>query len=448
MLRKIKKKLSGSSFFASVLKVGSGNLIGQAVGVITTPILSRIYSRTAYGDQAIIISTSTIIATIAMIGLSSAVMQPKDRDEARKVYTTAFYTNIILCLIITGIGFLISGKIHYFDVTGSYYVGLILMFLYLVTNNTYLITRIFVNREGRYDKLFFNPIIGAGANIGIAIPLGLIGFGYQGFIITMIISNIIMISHMVYKCNPFYKNLSFREMRRIYIDYKEYVLFQYPSNIISNFSNEYPTQFLGRVFDAVTLGGYSMCLKIFHYPIRLIASPISTVYFKTATEYYREGKNLAEFTYKLISRILILSFVPVVVCCAFSEPIFSFVLGRQWESAGTIASLLAVQYVMLFCTDCTSYCRVSIGRQKSNLMFSCIRFVVTIFTTSIGYAIFHSLLGTIAFFAIGNSLIYVFDMSLNFYFLDKKYMKKYLRLSLSYVIIMVIGMILKMKFFI
>ncbi len=445
MFRKIIKKLKSSKFVVAVMKVGSGNFIGQAVGVITTPILSRIYSRTAYGDQAILISCATIIATIAMIGLTSAVMQPKDKTEAKKVYTTAFFCNLAISLIVTGAGFLISSKIHYFDVSGSYYVGLIFLFLYLVSQNTQLLTRIYVNREGRYNKLFFNPIIGASANVGIAIPLGLIGLGYQGFVITTIVSNTIMIFHMIKGDNPFYLKLSPREIKRIFIDYKDYVLFQYPSNIISNVSVEYPTQFLGRVFDAVTLGGYSMCLKIFQYPIRLIANPISTVYFKTSTEYYREGKDLAGFTYKLISNILLISFVPVVVCCIFSEQIFAFVLGSQWESAGTIAAILTVQYVMLFCTDCTSYCRVSIGRQKSNLLFAVIRFIVALITTTFGYLTFQSLIGTIATFAIGNSLVYVFDMSLNFYFLNKAYLKKYLSISLSYVFLMVVLIFIKLN---
>lgn len=443
MLNRLKNKLKNSGFFASVFKVGSGNLIGQAVGVITTPILSRIYSRTAYGDQAILISSATIIATIAMIGLSSAVMQPKERDEARKVYTTAFISNLAITVLITGAGFAVSGWIHYFDVTGSYYVGLLLMFLYIATNNTQLLTRIYVNRAGRYNKLFFNPIIGAAANVGIAIPLGLIGFGYQGFVITTIVSNIIMIVHMTRGDNPFIR-IGAGEMKRIYIQYKDYILFQYPAGIINNFSTEYPTQFLGRVFDAVTLGGYSMCLKIFHYPIRLIANPISTVYFKTATEYHREGRNLAEFTYKLISSVLLISFLPVVACCTFAEPIFAFVLGAQWESAGTIAALLAVQFVMLFCTDCTSYCRVSIGRQKSNLMFAAVRFSVITASATGGYLIFGTLLGTIAVFSICSSLIYVFDMSLNFYFLDRTYLKKYLRIALTYEAVMAAGMAIKM----
>lgn len=448
MISKVKTKISKSSFFSSVFKVGSGNLIGQAVGVVTTPILSRIYSRTAYGDQAILISSATIIATIALIGLSSAIMQPRGRDEARKVYTTAFLINLLIAMVVTVVGFIISGHVHYFELSSSYYVGLMLMFFYLVTNNTQLITRIYVNREGLYNKLFFNPIIGAAANVCIAIPLGIIGFGYQGFVITTIVSNIIMIGHMIRGNNPFYLKLTLYDIKRIFIDYKDYIFFQYPSNIISNVSVEYPTQFLGRVFDAVTLGGYSMCIKIFQYPIRLIASPISTVYFKTATEYYREGKNLAGFTYKLISNILLISFIPVIVCCIFSEPIFGFVLGQKWESAGTIASILAVQYVMLFCTDCTSYCRVSIGRQKSNLMFSIVRLATVFVTTTFGFLCFHSLLGTIASFAIGNSLVYVFDMSLNFYYLDKKYLKKYLRLSLTYVLLMVIGMYIKMNYLI
>lgn len=432
---KINKPLHGNGFFQSVIKVGGGNLIGQAIAIITTPILSRIYSDVAYGDRAIIVSTAAIIINLSTLGLNSAIMKPEDDEESKMVFTTALYMNIAVSTVVALISVVLQNFFHLIDVSGSYGIALLLTWLYMIIYTAQSLVLIYTNRKGQYNRLFFNPIIGAVANIVLAIPLGLAGFGYEGFLVTTIISQFIQVVHMAWKDNPIYKHFHWRDFVHVLKDNKEYILFQYPSNFLSNTATEYPTQFLGRNFSSGELGSYSMCLNILKYPIRLISAPVSTVYFRTATEYYRQGKNLADFTYKMISKILIYSLIPVAFCCVFSEKIFAFTLGTTWTMAGTIAAIKAVEYVMLFCSDCVSYCRVSIGKQRSNLIYAIIRIVVIIVFSGTGYALFHTLMGTIVMITVGNTLLNVLDMALNFYWLNKKYLFKYSVLASIYVLL-------------
>lgn len=432
---KINKKISGG-FFGSVLKVGSGNLIGQLIGVITTPILSRIYPELAYAEQAIITSTAAIAVNLVSFGLSAAIMRPKDSEESKRIVTAVSFITVGLTTGLFLFCLILQNSFKIFSVSGSYFVALFLSWLYIITTNLQSYVRMYVNRKGDYNKLFFNPIIGAIANIVIAIPLGLIGCGFQGFLITTIVSHTVSILHMCKGDIPYFHNFRPKDIVLVFKENCDYVLYQFPAGFINNTATEYPTQFLGRMFSVGALADYSMCLRILKYPIRLIAAPISTVYFKAATEYHREGKNLAEFTYKMINRILIISFLPVALCCWFSNNIFGFVLGDTWASAGDVAAILAAQYVMLFCTDCVSYCRVAIGRQKVNLIYSLLRFLVTAVFSIVGFALFHSLKATLFALSFGSSLVYIFDMALNFYFLDKSLLKRYLLVSLTYVIVL------------
>lgn len=308
--------------------------------------------------------------------------------------------------------------------------------LYIIIWNTETMSLVYTNRKGRYNKLFFNPIIGAVCNLLIAIPLGLLGFGFSGFLITTIVSQTIMTVHMTWGDSPFYKSFRVRDGIYVIKKYKEYILFQCPSNFVGNTATEMPAQILNRYFTTQEFSGYSMCLRVLKYPLRLVASPISTVYFKTASQYHKEGKNLAQFTYKMVSKVLIISFVPVAICCVIAEPIFGFFLGSQWRDAGTVAAVLATQYVMLFCSQCVGYCRVTIGRQKANLGFSVFRLVMITVACIVGHSITGTMLGTVLSFSAANSILYALDMGLNFYFLDRKYLHKYLILSFGYIVLM------------
>lgn len=443
MKNRIREIFREKTFFKSVLKVGSGNLIGQTIAIVTTPILSRIYSDVAYGDKAIIVSTAAIICNLATIGLNSAIMKPEDNEEAKKVFSTAFYLNIFVSVAICASCLALNHWFRLIDVTGSYEIAIVLLLFYMMGNTTKALMLIYTNRRGRYNRLFFNPIIGAIANIVLAIPLGLIGFGYEGFLITTIVSDTIQIVHMGWKDIPIYRHYRVDDFKHVLKEYREYIFYQYPSNFLMNMGNEYPTQFLGRCFSAEELGSYSMCLSILKYPMRLISGPISTVYFRTATEYHRQGKDLADFTYKLVSKILLYSFMPVAICCVFSEKIFIFALGASWGMAGTIAAIKAVEYVMLFCSDCVSYCRVSIGKQRSNLIYTIIKLVTIICFSYIGYSTFHSLLGTITMITVGNTLLNIFDMSINFYHLNRKLLIKYIFIAFSYTLLIVGVIVIK-----
>lgn len=442
-VRNLTQKIRNRGFFISVLKVGSGQLISQMLALVSVPILSRIYSDVAYGDTALITSTAAILINMSTFGLNSAIMKPEDDEESRKIFTTAFLTNLILSTGFTAVYAVLSGKIRLFEISGSYGLALLLMWLYCVLYVTRTLMTVYMNRKQKYNRLFFNPIIGSAANFVIAIPLGLLGFGFEGFMLTHIATSLVACIHMMWGDVPFSKRYRLRDFPRIFVEYKEYVLFQCPSNFIGNFGIEYPTQYLGRVFTTQELGGYSMCVRIMKMPIRLIAAPISTVYFRTATEYHREGKNLAAFTYRMISKTLLISAVPVAVFIFISEPLFAFVLGATWREAGALASFLVIQYVLLFCSQTTSYCRVSIEKQRTNLMVEIIRLGIAIASCTTGYMVFRTMSATVMCYSIGQCIYNIFDMAVSFYCMDKKYLKKYILVSIIYTALMFLAVLAK-----
>lgn len=434
------QKFRKNQFFVSVFKVGSGQFIAQAMSLLSVPILSRIYSDLSYGDTAIITSTASILINVAALGLTSAIMKPEDDDEAKIVFTTAAAVNFIIVTVFVLICALLGHKIELFSVSGSYGLALVIMWMYATLYSMSLLLGVYANRKKQYDRLFMNPIIGSITNFVIAIPLGLLGFGYEGFMITNIIQYLCICVHMMWGNNPFASHYRFRDFRYVICTYKEYILFQYPSNFIENFGIEYPTQYLGRVFTAQQLGGYSLCARVMQYPIRLIAAPISTVYFRTATEYQRQGKNLAEFTFKMIRGVLLISAVPVALFILTSEWLFAFAFGRTWREAGTLAGFLVVQYVLLFCSQTVSYCRVSIGKQKVNLGVSVVRLVVTAVSCTAGYALFGDMEPTVLCFSLGQCAYNIYDMAINFYCMsaNKRCLWKYLAISVPYALVMLL----------
>ena len=129
---------------------------------------------------------------------------------------------------------------------------------------------------------------------------------------------------------------------------------------------------------------------------------------------------------------MLIALLPIVVTIIWGEQIFSLALGSNWGEAGKLAGFLIVQYVFMFCATCTSYCRVAIGKQKVNLVVSVLRLAIIGVSIFLGIYLFGDLYRTIIFFTIGSSLYLIIDMAINFYCLEK-YWVKYTIFALVYI---------------
>lgn len=426
-------KIKNSVFWKSVAVLVSGTVIAQLLGLFTTPIVSRLYDPEAFGEYAIIVSTSSIILGIVTLGLNSAVMVPVSDEESDDVFMVAFFTMLFLSTFIFVVMIVVSPFKHFFNAGMDYVVSCILVYGLVVINNTKGLLSVYINRKKLNKVLFYNSLIGAMATLFITIPLGIIKLGGIGLITASIVAGFVENLQMIYHANPFIKLPRINTFISVYKKYRDFILYQYPSNFIGNFAIQLPTQVFSSVFGNANLGSYSMNEKILGIPSRLIGAPINTIYFRTASEYSKEGKDLGKFTFSLITKIMMVAFVPLVITVLWGEKIFSWVLGSQWGEAGRMAGFLIVQYVFMFCSTCTSYCRVSIGKQKMNFIMSILRVAIIGLSIFLGISISGDLYNTIVFFTVGSSIYLIIDMAINFYCMGK-YFAKYLTFAIVYVL--------------
>lgn len=425
-------KIFKNKFIISVSALASGSMIAHLISVLTTPIMSRIYSTNDFGYNALIISTATIIIGFITLGLSSAIMAPDQDNESDSVLSVSLSISFVLGTVIVVGGYI---ALYFFKVTPFGIIkniDWILLYLCVLLLNFSGHLNIYANRKKMNKVLFYNSIIGTSATLLVTIPLGLFKMGGIGITIGTISASLVQVAQMLYFTKPHLKIPSKDEIIFTIKKYKDFVKYQYPSNFIGSFSYQLPNQLISSSFGTTNLGTYNMTEKMLGIPSRLIAAPIGTVYFRTVSEHHKKGINFSDFTFKLILGIMILAFIPLVTLIIWGGEIFSFVLGKQWYDAGILSSFLTLVYIMYFCETTTSYCRVAIGRQKANLLVSFFRLSITMISLYIGIIFFKSFYLTVVSFSIGIILYLIVDMYINFHYLGKN-KNKYLIFSFIYV---------------
>lgn len=437
ILKNAIQKIKTSDFWNSVIKLSAGQIISQVIVLLATLILSRIYTNSDYGDFGIITSTAAIVISGVSLALGSAVMIAKDEEESQKVFCVAFYLQLFLTALVTVVIISISSYKQLFVTAINYNLSVILMFLYVVFNILSTMLKIYINRLKLNKILIWNSLITSFCTVLISIPFGLLKWGFSGLLIAAIMANVLSSIHMLRAANPIKLFPKIKDYIYVIKNFRRFILFQYPSNLMGTTAAQLPNQTLSDIFGNNALGSYGMCNRIFQLPMNLLASPIQTIYFRTVATQHKNFEAISDFTYSLIKKFMFVTFFPIIIIMSLGEPIFSFVLGKQWSDSGLIASIMALYFLFFFCNSCITYLRVTIGKQIINLLMTIFQLILGVAAIFISKKYFNTVIGTITVFAVINTLFNIVDIFINFCCLRKNAFK-FLIYSASYCAICVI----------
>lgn len=425
-------RLKQNAFVKSVLTISSGIAISQGIGVLLSPIYTRIYAPSLFGDYSVMISSGTILSSIICLGLLTAIMLPKDDETAKRICTLIMTLVISLGTLFLAVALIISPRWQAFSVDIPYWQGCLIVYFILVLTNISSIFYSYTNRLALYRVLFWNPILGAVSNAVLTVALGLAGWGLVGYSIGTISASVVSIIYMSWHVKPF-RFKSTKLMLTLKAN-KNFPLLQLPANIISTFSLQLPVQMLSRFFGSTILGIYSITMRCLDIPTALLAAPINRVYYRDACAKYAEGQKIGEFTFNILKASIKLAIIPITILMVFGEPLFAFIFGEKWRLAGAYAEVLGVYSLVAFCSACISGGFVITGKQKYNLLLSVVSILANAAAFIFGNLFFGDAYTVLIFFAVTNIVI---ELGFIGWFVCSAgvHIKKYLKFVIQYIFI-------------
>jgi O-antigen/teichoic acid export membrane protein len=362
--------ITGSEFIKNIMMLITGNIIGYGINLITLPIISRIYTQSELGEYELILSSAGIFLAILQLSMMLVIMIPEEEHEAVIISKIILYFTLFGSILIVAVLLALAPDIQFFHVNISYSGGILLFGLYLIFYNLQNIYYSFTNRKKLYSILLWNPVLMAAANGFFSIAFGLCGGGSVGYLLGTIISYIAAILHMKRHVQPFVDSVRIYEIKEVLAKYREYPLIQLPAALVSTIALQIPAQFLGRIFSAAVLGGYTMACKILTVPVSLLAAPVNRVYYRSLVEKLENREEAGKFAFSLLKNNILIAVVPIGLLMVFGDKIISIVLGRAWRISGTYILIMGMMYLLKYCSACMSGTFVAAGKQRISLFFS------------------------------------------------------------------------------
>ena len=427
------------TFIAGVLALAGGEVIAQAIGLISAPIICRIFSPDNFGLAGIFRSIVGIIGVLTCLRYELSIMLPKKKEDT----ATLFVFCCILIALATGlvsIGIIFWGP----RLMKSLEAEELIPYLWLVPISVFLAGlpfRTWSNRQQQYKQLGYSRIFSSASRNFALISGGLLGYRnvitlIVGMALESAVAALTLFRRVIFHDLTFIiKHCKISQILPLARRYIKFPLISSISTLLNSSVYEIPVFLFAYYLGVTVVGYYSRCLLLLGMPLSLISSAISTVFYQRVAKWKNEGLPVDILVEGVLLRLLYLTMFPFLLIAFFGKDIYSIVLGNQWSEAGVYASILVPRYLFLALTTPLMNIFPAYERQGYELFFNILLSAFTIGAIVLGGLVFINARLTIALFSLAGMVAYILRLTY-ILFLAKASLGRMLRQFLPYLVYM------------
>ena len=350
ILISLKEKILKNEFNKNVLILSGGTIIAQALPVLISPILTRLYSPSDFGVLALFISITSIVGVIANGRYELAIMLPEKDEDAINVAAVGFLFNIAISLLF--LIFIIIFKKPFLKLLKAeslsfwiYFAPLTVFFIGLFQILNYA-----NNRFKLYKDISKSNILKSIASSLVQLTLGFLKTGTSGLILGQMsaqaVANTKLFSNI--KKTGLLKEIKKEKIKKMAAQYSNFPKFSMWAGLLNVTGYQIVNLLIGMSYGQKELGYYYMAFRILGIPSSFIGTAISQVFFKQATEEKNKTGNIINTFNSTLKKLIILS-VPIFgIIFLIIRPVFGIVFGKIWDKAGLYAMILTPMFAINF----------------------------------------------------------------------------------------------------
>jgi lipopolysaccharide exporter len=415
----IQNRLPKGDFVRNVVTLMTGTTFAQALTIIITPVLTRIYIPGDFGILGVYTSIIGVLAVICCGRYELAIVLPeKDEDASNLILVSILWTLVstVTTLLIIMVG-------------GEWLAGIlkspaIITWLWLLPLNVFCIgffqtLNYWNTRFKNYKRLATRQITQSSVTAGAQLGFGfLTNAGAGGLIAGQLIGLFAATSFLInkFRIEDYVKvkrSLSRLELRKVADLYKKYPIYSMLPSVVDSLTVALPVIFFTKYFDLGITGQYALGVRLLLLPGALIGAAVAQVYFQKIAEDYNQSGSIAATVEKTCKALLMIA-VPFCLAIMLLGPwLFTFFFGSNWTTAGEFARILAPDIALRFVASPLSIVFGVINRQEISALWQMTALAVTAASLGISltvYDAYHS----IAFLMGSDLLIYALYLVLIF----------------------------------
>ena len=362
-------------FVGNVATLVSGKSAAAVIGLLATPIISRLFEPVHFGVAAAFVATAGIVSDVASLRYETAIVLPKDEKEALAVRTLSFRILWIVCFAVL---FVIAAakaadlETPLLDILGSW-VWLLPVAILLTT--AVHIQQGWLTRTRSFKTISSSLVLGTVTNSGTRIGAGA-WFGSSvwsliaGDIFGSIVKLVAQRSAAAYVVQTRDERAGWKSLFKLAREYSDFPRLNAPATFILSLGNQLPILLFGTMYSPVAAGLYAMAHRLSKRPTAILSYSIRRVFLQKAAAISNRGGSLRKAYLMATGGLVMIGIGPLLLLSLFGQPILGWLLGDRWLEAGRYLEIMAPWMFMVWVMAPANPIFVVLRKQKLWLMLT------------------------------------------------------------------------------
>jgi O-antigen/teichoic acid export membrane protein len=412
MINKSLEALPAGGFARNVVTLMTGTTFAQALGILASPILTRLYGPGDYGIAALYASILGIITVVACWCYQFAIVLPEKDEDAANLLALS----VLICF---GMAALILVLVALFRIPVARLLGapklapwLWLMPLSLLEAGLFQALNYWSTRRKQFARLAARTITQSAVTASTQVVAGVaLHPGMGGLISGTIIGTLTATGQLAMQIfrdegNILKSYINRADVKRMLIRYREFPIYLSWGTLLNSASFTMPMLLLGYFFNPAVVGYYALGYTVMSMPMSLVGGSVAQVFLPRATEARRSG-SLERLTLEMFKRLLGIGFVPILLIAVVAPNLFAVIFGARWWMAGEYVRWIGVWLLFVFISSPLSGLFSVMERQRVYLIINVVIFSTRLLVFILG-GIKGNALFTIALCGITGAVLYIF----------------------------------------
>ena len=360
-----------------------GALMAQAIGLMASPLLTRLYEPSTYGVYGVFVSVSALLVPVSAWTLETAVALPKSQGRGAHVLLAALAA-VAVTSGLTAAAVLLGGP-HLLPALGTVEVGpyLPLLPLYVLIGGTNLTLGFWFVRTRRFAPLSFTRVAQSIGTAATQLGLGFAGALSGGLILGSLAGQAASILVAVVSIPMRETRVAAQLAARarwgwVYRVYSDFPRLKVPQRLLAASSDTVLVVGLSVAFSPAHAGYFALMRRVLSLPAELIGESVRKALIPTVAENASAAPaELARLLARSSLILLALVLLPVAVLIAAGPWMFGLVFGAPWETAGAYARIVILMVAVRFAAVPYLTCIPVLRLNRVHLQADALRFAAT-----------------------------------------------------------------------
>lgn len=249
--------MKGNKIVSGMMWSFSEKIAAQIVSVVVSIILARLLMPDDYGVVAIVYIFTVVAEIFVTSGLGTALIQKKDADDTD--FSTLFWCNLILSLILYLVLFFLAPVIAYFYDNALLTAVIRVLGIKLPVSAVNSIQYAYVSRNMEFRKFFFATSVGTVVSAVVGISMAYSGFGVWS-LVAQYLTNSVINTSVLFLVNKWHPNFIFSiQKAKPLVKYGWKIL---AADFIGTIYNQFDAFLIGKTYTPSDLAYYTQGNKI------------------------------------------------------------------------------------------------------------------------------------------------------------------------------------------